>query len=73
MELEMSRTTFLQSCDLRLWIWEHFCIKFKITPMESLHPETIEMEDLNWDISCAHAFQERIDCFLVIVCGETCT
>jgi hypothetical protein len=55
---------------LGLWIWEHLGIENEITPMESSQPKAIEMEYFNRYISCLHAFEERINCLFIVICGE---
>jgi hypothetical protein len=40
--------------------------------MECSHPKAVEMKNLDWNISRFHAFEEGIDCDLVVICGEAC-
>jgi hypothetical protein len=63
-------TRCFQPFNLGLWIWEHLGIENEITPMESSQPKAIEMEYFNRYISCLHAFEERINCLFIVICGE---
>ena len=53
-------------------IGEHFAVEDEVAPVEGFHPETVEVEDFNWDVSGFHSFKEGVDCFFVVVCSETC-
>ena len=39
--------------------------------MKSLHPETIEVEHFNGNISSFHPFEERVNCLFIIIGRET--
>ena len=40
--------------------------------MEGFHPETIKVEDFDWDISCLHSLEEGVHGRFVIAGRETC-
>jgi hypothetical protein len=43
---------------LSFGIREHFAVEDEVAPVEGFHPETVEMEDFDWDISGLHPFEE---------------
>ena len=52
------------------YIREKAAVPFKITPMEFLHPETVEMEHAQGDLALQHALDKRAGGGLIVVGGE---
>ncbi|KAH3685113.1 hypothetical protein WICPIJ_003880 [Wickerhamomyces pijperi] len=70
---DLDAKLFLQLSQHLLWVREELRIELEITPLETFHPETIEMEERQRNITVKHTFDERADRVDVIVCGERST
>ena len=62
----------LESLEVASGIREHIGVELKIAPLIGLHPETIEVENAQWDIPVPEAIEKAGDGLLVVVCGEAC-
>lgn len=63
-------TLLLEPCQLTLGIREELSVELIIAPLESSHPETIEVEHANGDVALLHALEEVVDGLLIVVGGE---
>ena len=60
----------LQALDEALGVREHALVKGEVAPAELLHPEAVEVEDLQGDAALGHAVHEGGDGLLIVVRGE---
>ena len=59
--------SFMITLQHSLYIRECLRIPFKITPLQSFHPEAVKMEYAQGDLPLLHAFQKRGNCLLIII------
>ena len=60
----------MKSLEKTFRIREHILIPLEVTPLILLHPEAVEMEYLQRDLSVSHTINEAHNGILVIACGE---
>lgn len=66
-----AQSAVLQPLHVAPGIGKHVRVELKVAPLVRFHPETIEVEDAQRDISVSETVQEAGDGFLVVVRGET--
>ena len=62
----------LQACEVALRIWEHVAVELETAPLEAAHPEAVEVEDGEWDVSFLETIDETCDGALVVRGCERC-
>jgi hypothetical protein len=62
-----AETALLETLEISQCVWEHLRVEVEVAPLIRLHPEAIEMEDTQWDVTVTESIKEPGDGLLVIV------
>ena len=68
-----AKTALLEALEISHCVREHLSVKVEVTPLIRLHPEAIEMEDTQWDVTVTEPIKEPSDGLFVIVGREAFT